>query len=306
MKWRGRRQSTNVIDRRGAGGGGGLRSSGLGGMLGGGSGGGPLGGGRLGGGLGGGVGLVVVLVILGIWYFTQSGTSTDTGEPTTADRTTTVGEDDMRDFVEVVLADTEDTWTRVFTASGLGDYPEPQLVLFSGSTNTACGFASSASGPFYCPADQLVYIDLTFYDELRTQFGAPGDFAQAYVIAHEVGHHVQNLFGDLTRQPAAGETENELSIRVELQADCYAGIWAAYTATLRDENGQPVLEPGDIEEALNAAAQIGDDAIQRRTQGYIVPETFNHGTSAQRQRWFQAGYQGRTIQSCNTFSARTL
>lgn len=313
MKWRGRRQSTNVIDRRGAGGGGGgLRSSGLGGMLGGGSGGGPLGGGlgggRLGGGLGGGVGLVIVLVLVGIWYFTQGDTTTDTGTTTgtTTGDTPVVADDEMSQFVRVVLADTEDAWTQAFNANGLGNYPEPQLVLFSGSTNTACGFASAATGPFYCPADRLVYIDLTFYDELRDQFGAGGDFAQAYVIAHEVGHHVQNLFGNLTRQPAPGETENELSIRVELQADCYAGIWAAYTATLLDENGQRVLEPGDIEEALNAAAQIGDDAIQRRTQGYIVPESFNHGTSAQRQRWFQTGYQSRSIDACDTFSARTL
>lgn len=212
----------------------------------------------------------------------------------------------MGEFVRVVLADTEDTWTRVFSGEGRGDYPEPQLVLFSGSTNTACGFASSATGPFYCPADRLVYIDLSFYAELQNQFGAPGDFAQAYVIAHEVGHHVQNLLGTLNRQPLPGETENQNSIRIELQADCYAGIWAAYTATLRDTDGQPVLEPGDIEEALNAAAQIGDDAIQRRTQGYVVPESFNHGTSAQRQRWFQTGYQSGSIAACDTFAARTL
>ncbi|MGV8838903.1 MAG: KPN_02809 family neutral zinc metallopeptidase [Bauldia sp.] len=313
MKWRGRRQSTNVIDRRGASGGGGrLGPSGLGGMLGGGSGGGPLGGGlgggRLGGGLGGGIGLVVVLVIVGIWYFTQSGTSTDTGTTTTttAGDTAPVAQDEMSQFVRVVLADTEDTWTRVFNGEGLGDYPEPQLVLFSGSTSTACGFANSATGPFYCPADRLVYIDLSFYQELQSQFGAPGDFAQAYVIAHEVGHHVQNLLGTLNRQPLPGDTENENSIRIELQADCYAGIWAAYTATLRDADGTAVLEPGDIEEALNAAAQIGDDAIQRRTQGYVVPESFNHGTSAQRQRWFQTGYQSGSVAACDTFSARTL
>ena len=298
MQWKGRRESENVDDARGrttAGVGGG-NSLGLG-LL-------TLIGRKF------GIKGILIAAVIGIaaWKLGILDANLLLGDGASyTSQTSAAGPEDQErfDFVKVVLADTEDVWTSEFQRIGR-QYRLPAMTVYRGRVDTACGTGTADMGPFYCPGDQKIYIDVGFYDELAQTFQSPGDFAQAYVIAHEVGHHVQNLFGDLTRQPAAGETENELSIRVELQADCYAGIWAAYTATLRDENGQPVLEPGDIEEALNAAAQIGDDAIQRRTQGYIVPETFNHGTSAQRQRWFQAGYQGRTIQSCNTFSARTL
>ncbi len=180
--------------------------------------------------------------------------------------------------------------------------PEPRLVLLTGAIRSACGFAQSASGPFYCPSDKKVYIDLAFYDELRRRFQAPGDFAQAYVIAHEVGHHIQNLTGILPkfheiRQGLSQTKANELSVRVELQADCFAGVWAHDTAQ------KGLLEEGDIEEALNAATQIGDDAIQKRTQGYVVPDAFNHGTSAQRQRWFRMGLSEGWMDACDTFAA---
>ncbi len=199
-----------------------------------------------------------------------------------------------------VLADTEDTWKEIFTSAGQ-TYQEPTLVLFSSSTSSACGFASAATGPFYCPADRKVYIDLAFYDELASRFDAPGDFAEAYVIAHEVGHHVQNLVGTLPkvnqqRQSVGEQESNDLSIRVELQADCYAGIWAKHSEKVG------AVEDGDIDEALNAAAAVGDDAIQKRTQGYVVPESFNHGTSAQRAKWFKQGYQSGAVNSCDTFS----
>ncbi|MCB1473644.1 MAG: zinc metallopeptidase, partial [Rhodobiaceae bacterium] len=212
--------------------------------------------------------------------------------------------DEMSKFVAVVLADTEETWHKIFQDMG-ERYSEPKLVLFSGATQSACGFAQSASGPFYCPSDHKVYIDLAFYDQLRRQFKAPGDFAQAYVIAHEVGHHVQNLVGILPkfnemRQRLSQGDANALSVRVELQADCFAGVWARYTAN------QGLLDKGDIEEALNAASQIGDDAIQKRTQGYVVPDSFNHGSSAQRNRWFRAGLNSGDINSCDTFNASEL
>jgi uncharacterized protein len=209
--------------------------------------------------------------------------------------------DEAGQFVSVVLADTEDTWQRIFREGG-ETYRDPTLVLFSGQTSSACGFASAASGPFYCPGDQKVYIDLDFYRELKTRFQAPGDFAQAYVIAHEIGHHVQNLLGilpkvDAARQRASQAESNQLSIRLELQADCLAGVWA------HDAEARGVLDVGDIDEALNAAAQIGDDAIQRRTQGYVVPETFNHGTSAQRSHWFKQGYDQGVLDACDTFGS---
>jgi predicted metalloprotease len=206
----------------------------------------------------------------------------------------------MRDFVATVLADTEDTWKEVFAEHGQ-KYTEPTLTLFSGSVQSACGAASAASGPFYCPNDQNLYIDLDFYDELRQRFGAPGDFAQAYVLAHEVGHHVQNLLGILDKVHSAearlseGDA-NALSVRTELQADCLAGVWANHTQK------EGILEEGDIDEALTAAAAVGDDTIQRRTQGYVVPETFNHGTSTQRKTWFTRGFKGGDIDSCDTFS----
>jgi predicted metalloprotease len=204
-------------------------------------------------------------------------------------------------FVKKVLANTERTWQGIFKASG-GEYQPPTLVLFEGNTKTYCGTGLSAMGPFYCPADQKIYIDLSFYDELKHKFQATGDFAQGYVIAHEVGHHVQNLVGisdkvQRARQQAGSEAEaNQLSVRLELQADCYAGVWAAYAGM---ENR---LEDGDIEEALNAAAVIGDDALQKKAQGYAVPDSFTHGSSAQRMRWLKKGLSTGDIQECDTFS----
>jgi predicted metalloprotease len=206
----------------------------------------------------------------------------------------------MKQFVSVVLAETEDVWNGVFQAEG-SKYEEPTLALFSGQVQSACGYASSASGPFYCPGDRKVYLDTTFFDQLESQFGASGDFAQAYVIAHEVGHHVQNLIGVLPkfnamRQNMSQADANSMSVRVELQADCFAGIWGHFTKQ------QGILEVGDLEEALNAAQQIGDDNLQRRTQGYVVPESFNHGTSAQRANWFKRGFDSGKLESCDTFS----
>lgn len=208
--------------------------------------------------------------------------------------------DERTQFARVVLAETEDVWGGIFEANGQ-TYPNPQMVLFSGQIRSACGFASSASGPFYCPGDRKVYIDLSFFDQLSRQFGASGDFAQAYVIAHEVGHHVQNVIGVLPRfnemRRRMSEAEaNAMSVRVELQADCFSGIWAKYTAQ------KGLLEQGDLEEAINAANQIGDDTLQRRTQGYVVPESFNHGTSAQRKEWFARGYQSGKFEACDTFN----
>jgi predicted metalloprotease len=207
---------------------------------------------------------------------------------------------ELRDFVGVVVKETEDLWTEVFQASN-EDYPEPTVVLFSNQVNTACGAADSSTGPFYCPGDQKVYIDLSFYDQLREQFGAPGDFAQAYVLAHEVGHHIQNITGVLPefnqrRQSMSQEEANAYSVRVELQADCYAGVWANYAGQ------EDLLDNGDVEEALNAANQIGDDTLQKRMQGFAVPKTFNHGTSAQRKTWFERGYRSGNPGDCDTFS----
>jgi predicted metalloprotease len=212
---------------------------------------------------------------------------------------------ELADFVSVVLADTEDTWHALFRELER-QYREPKLVLFSGEVSSACGFAQAAMGPFYCPADQKVYIDLSFYDELRAKFGAPGDFAQAYVIAHEIGHHVQNLLGitdkvERTRR-AVGEAEgNELSVRLELQADCLSGIWANHA-----ERTRHILEPGDLEEALRAAAAIGDDRLQKQARGYVTPDSFTHGSSEQRVRWFRRGMQQGDLAACDTFSASRL
>jgi uncharacterized protein len=255
-------------------------------------------GGRAGG---GGIGTIIVLVIL---FFGLRALGIDPlqllEEGPTGQQTTQAGNDEARQFVSVVLADTEDVWHGIFQAGG-GTYQEPTLVLFPGSTRSGCGFASAASGPFYCPGDRKIYLDTQFFAELDRRFGASGDFAQAYVIAHEVGHHVQNLTGVLPRfnQARARMSEaeaNAMSVRVELQADCYAGIWAHYT------NQKGLLEQGDLEEALNAAYQIGDDNLQRRAQGYVVPESFNHGTSEQRQRWFSRGYESGRVADCDTFS----
>ncbi len=301
MRWRGRRQSDNVQDTRGQGGGGGL--------------GGGLGGGRLpmgprmstgGGGLSGIIILVVLFFALracGIDPMQILSGGDDGSVPGGSGQVTQGGapaNDEMTQFVSTVLAETEDTWNGIFQAEGL-KYQEPKLVLFSGQVRSACGFASSASGPFYCPGDQKVYLDTAFFGQLAKQFGAAGDFAQAYVIAHEVGHHVQNLTGILPkfnqmRQQMSEADANQMSMRVELQADCFAGVWGHYT----DQKG--LLEQGDIEEALNAAQQIGDDTLQKRMQGYVVPESFNHGTSQQRQRWFAAGFKSGKLSECDTFN----
>ena len=305
MKWRGRQQSSNIEDRRGQGGGGF-------GRLGGspfGRGGGiriPTGGGGSRGGLGSLLGIVVVLGI--IWVATGTnpidiltGGSGSGSAASSSSRVPTTGEQaELRDFVGVVVKETEDLWTEVFQASG-ENYPEPTVVLFTNAVNTACGAADSSTGPFYCPGDQKVYIDLSFYDQLREQFGAPGDFAQAYVLAHEVGHHIQNITGVLPefnqrRQSMSQEQANAYSVRVELQADCYAGVWTNYAGQ------EDLLDNGDVEEALNAANQIGDDTLQKRMQGFAVPKTFNHGTSAQRKTWFERGYTSGNPADCDTFS----
>jgi len=213
--------------------------------------------------------------------------------------------DELGRFVSVVLADTEDTWRAIFRQGGQS-YREPKLVLFSGSYPTACGMGQSAAGPFYCPADEKVYIDLSFFRQLQERFRAPGDFAQAYVIAHEVGHHVQNLLGIMEqtarlRQRMSEREYNEVSVRVELQADCFAGVWAHHAQKLRN-----VLEPGDLEEALRAASAIGDDVLQKSSRGYVVPDSFTHGSAAQRTRWFRTGFETGSMKACNTFEAREL
>jgi uncharacterized protein len=304
MEWKGRRQSENVDDQRGRGGGAGGFGRG-----------GPQfrmpGGSRLrttgGGGLSGIVMLVILFFVLkacGIdpmQVLTEGGSGGAGGGIEQSAPRTEARNDQMTQFIKVVLAETEDTWARIFEANGR-DYPEPTLVLFDGQVRSACGFASAASGPFYCPGDQRIYIDLEFYDTLSRKFGAPGDFAQAYVIAHEVGHHIQNIVGVLPRfnqmRQSMGEAEaNAMSVRVELQADCFAGMWA------HDTQQKGLLERGDLQEALNAANQIGDDTLQRRTQGYVVPESFSHGTSEQRVEWFRRGLESGDLDACDTFSA---
>jgi predicted metalloprotease len=211
-------------------------------------------------------------------------------------------ENRLAEFVSVVLADTEDTWRMLFGKMGQS-YQEPKLVLFSGSVESACGLASAAVGPFYCPMDQKVYIDLSFYSDLRERFGAPGDFAQAYVIAHEVGHHVQNLLGiaekvQSLRSRTSESDSNRLSVMMELQADCLAGVWAHHA-----DQSRRILEAGDIEEALNAASMIGDDRMQRRSRGYVTPDSFTHGSSVQRVRWFKRGLETGNVGQCNTFQS---
>ncbi len=213
--------------------------------------------------------------------------------------------DHLAKFVSTVLADTEDVWTEVFSGGG-GTYRVPKLVLFRGRTPTACGAGQSAMGPFYCPADEKVYIDLGFYETLKNRLGAPGDFAQAYVIAHEVGHHVQKLLGvtakvDQMRGRVSQIEYNHLSVRLELQADCFAGVWANHAQAARQ-----LIEAGDVEEAMNAAARIGDDALQRAGGGAVLPDSFTHGTSAQRQRWFDTGLKNGSVKRCDTFSAHSL
>jgi predicted metalloprotease len=214
-------------------------------------------------------------------------------------------EDQAAQFVSTVLADTEDTWPEVFRENG-ATYVNPKLVLFTGSVESACGYAKAAMGPFYCPRDQKVYIDLSFFRDLKARHNAPGDFAQAYVIAHEVGHHAQNLLGILPQAQKAQSQmskaeSNRVSVMVELQADCFAGVWAH-----RAQKSRQILEEGDLEEALNAASQIGDDRLQSQAQGYVVPDSFTHGSSAQRVRWFKQGLKTGDINQCNTFNAKNL
>jgi predicted metalloprotease len=288
MKWEGQRRSDNVEDRRGAGGGG---FGGIGGI----------------GGRGIGLGTVVIALIggwaLGINPLTLLGMlSGDGGAPSAqvAPARPPPANDPAANFVSTVLASTEDVWIAQFRAAA-GNYQKPALVIFRGATPTACGRGQSAMGPFYCPADGKVYLDLDFFDTLRSKLGAPGDFAQAYVVAHEVGHHVQRLLGITTkvdgmRGKIPEAQMNALSVRLELQADCLAGMWAHHS-----QQSKAWLEAGDIEVGLNAAAQIGDDTLQRRSQGRVVPESFTHGSSAQRTRWFKQGLQSGRMEQCNTF-----
>ena len=301
MRWRSGRRSTNIEDRR---------SSGPAGMRF------PFpsgGGGKRGGGISLGS-IVVILVLMFVFDINPlellggGGTLAPTSYEQGAEPQGSGGQaddDEMKAFVSVVLGDTEDTWHAVFNELG-ATYKEPRLVLFRGAVQSACGFAHAAMGPFYCPGDQKVYLDLGFFDDLRRQHGAPGDFAQAYVIAHEVGHHIQNLLGTSGKvqraQQAADETvANQLSVMLELQADCYAGIW-----TNRAERARQILEEGDIEEALRAANAIGDDRLQKQSRGYITPDSFTHGTSEQRMRWFKRGLTTGSLESCNTFATNSL
>ena len=309
MRWKGRRQSSNVEDRRGSSGGG-------------------FGG--LGGGGGGNLlrllpvvfrflgfkGTVVAVLALGAFsYFSGGdlggllGGLTGTGVQTTQTAPggkveQTAQEQELVDFVKVVLADTEETWHGLFGAQG-EKYKEPRLVLYRGAVNSACGMGQAAMGPFYCPGDQKVYLDLGFFDDLKRRHDAPGDFAQAYVIAHEVGHHVQTLLGisaevQKAKRGLGAEAQNQLSVKQELQADCFSGIWGHHASRSRQ-----LLEPGDIEEGLNAASAIGDDRLQKQSRGYVTPESFTHGSSAQRVRWFKVGLEKGTMAACNTFASRS-
>lgn len=282
MRWRKGRRSTNIEDRRGR---------------------------RVGGAaFTGGIGTLVIALALGYFLgidpavLLQIQQGLGPGTTQTAPYQPTPEEEQLADFVSVVLADTEDTWNAIFREAG-GEYREPNLVLFSGSVQSACGMASAAMGPFYCPGDQKVYIDLSFFDDLQRRHGAAGDFAQAYVIAHEVGHHVQTLLGISKQvrsaQRGLGKSEaNALSVKQELQADCFAGLWGNHA-----DRSRQVLEQGDIEEALNAAAAIGDDRLQKQGQGYVVPESFTHGSSKQRVEWFRRGIESGDFSSCDTFGS---
>lgn len=288
MRWRGERQSDNVEDRRGMSISRGAKVGGIGGL--------------------GLVAIVVISMFMGvdptqILQVVQQ--NTQSSSISVEQSATTAANDDMRNFVAVVLAETEDVWKDVFQQAGK-TYEEPKLVLFSESVESACGIAGSAVGPFYCPGDHKVYLDLAFFEELHSRFGASGDFAQAYVIAHEVGHHVQTLLGISEKvhnlQSRSGKSEsNKLSVMMELQADCLAGMWANQADKKRN-----ILEEGDVEEGLNAASAVGDDRIQKQTQGYVVPDGFTHGSSAQRVSWFKRGLEQGNINACDTFSAGRL
>jgi predicted metalloprotease len=324
MRWRGQRESENVEDRRGEGGGFGFPFPGGGMRF-------PSGGGRGRG--GGGIGIVGLLIILGLMLFFGVDPSVimqggkPGGDVTTfpdirlpqsrpdattfpvpgqqgpqIERPQTSSEDDLKRFVSVVLGTTEDVWQELLARYGKR-YSEPSLVLFNGGVRSGCGTGLAQMGPFYCPLDQKVYIDLDFFKELKDRFRAPGDFAQAYVIAHEIGHHVQKLLGiadqvEALRGRMSQGQSNALQVRMELQADCFAGIWANQA-----DESKNIVEPGDIEEALNAASAIGDDRIQRQTQGYVVPDAFTHGSAEQRVRWFKRGYESGRLETCDTFNA---
>jgi uncharacterized protein len=291
MRWEGNRESGNVEDQRGSGGGGGF-------------------------GLGGrsiGIGTIVIALVGGAIFGINpltilsilSGGGGPVPQAQQGPAKAPPADDKMAKFVSTVLADTEDVWKQLFSQGG-ANYQEPRLVLFRGAVATACGTGQSAMGPFYCPSDQKVYIDLNFYETLKSRLGAPGDFAQAYVIAHEVGHHVQNQLGitaqmERLRGQASSAQYNGMSVKLELQADCFAGVWAHHA-----QNARQILEQGDVEEAMNAAAKIGDDALQGSRGGAVVPESFTHGTSAQRQRWFSTGLKTGSVKACDTFSSRSL
>jgi predicted metalloprotease len=286
MRWEGGRRSDNVEDRRG------MRVGGKGLAV---------------GGLGT-VALVLIAMFLGVdpgVVLNQVAGPTATEEQQADPASRSPEENRLAEFSSVVLADTEDVWNQVFREAG-SQYQLPKMVLFSGAVNSACGFAQAAMGPFYCPNDQKLYLDLSFFNDLHTRHGAPGDFAQAYVIAHEVGHHVQNLMGILEQTHAAKaraseEEANAIQVRVELQADCLSGVWAN-----RAHQNRQILESGDIEEALGAAAGVGDDRLQKQSRGYIVPESFTHGSSEQRMRWFMIGAKSGDPNQCNTFKAARL
>ncbi len=285
MQWRGRRQSGNVEDRRGSGGGG------FGGL--------PI---------KGGLGLVVVIIVIGLItgrnplsLLQQIPLDTGPSVSQSAPYQPTPEEEELSQFVKVVLADTEDVWNQLLT-----DYREPTLVIFSGSVQSGCGSADASTGPFYCSADEKLYIDLSFYEDLKSRFGAPGDFAQAYVIAHEVGHHVQHLLGitekvHAMRGELSEEEYNKLSVKLELQADFLAGVWANHANKMTQ-----MLEEGDYEEAMNAASAIGDDRLQKQARGYVVPDSFTHGTSEQRQRWFNKGFKTGDLNQGDTFNSTDL
>ena len=294
MRWKDLRRSTNVVDRRGGGGFGGpgriIFPSGRGGRT---------------AGIGG-IGAIVLILIALFFGIDPSMILSGGGGGTIAPEQRgpeTAEEAQLRDFVSAVLGDTEQTWNAIFEAQG-SDYQEPRLVLFSGAVQSACGFADAAVGPFYCPPDQQVYLDTSFFADMERKLEASGDFAAAYVVAHEVGHHVQNQLGIMdrvneVRGSGSGEQANQLSVMMELQADCFAGVWANHAQTQRN-----ALEPGDIEEGLNAAAAVGDDRLQRRSQGYVVPESFTHGTSEQRVAWFRRGLETGDPDSCDTFNSQ--
>ncbi len=282
MRWQNQRRSENVEDRRGVTVKRGIAGAGIG---------------------------TVILVLLSLYFGIDPSVVLqqvqESGPPPVSQQEQTVGQDPTSQFVSVVLADTETTWHEIFRRSGR-TYEEPKLVLFSGAVQSACGFAQAAMGPFYCPGDRKVYIDLSFFEDMKNRFQAPGDFAQAYVIAHEVGHHVQNLLGitDQTQramQQMSKVEANQLSVRVELQADCFAGVWGCHADKVRN-----ILESGDLEEALGAASAIGDDRIMKQTRGTIVPDAFTHGTSEQRVRWFKRGFESGDPGQCDTFNAKYL